>query len=864
MALNPENRIPTTAGTNEIFFDRNTGKISYKNNLGIVTPLEGSNITNISQSAEDGLNFNFKEGSVGPKVSFSKASGTDPATHKDVIIPGQLEITRSNSGGGIYNIAQESNFNSGNSPRGTVWNTQYVTDTDTSWAPLWDIENRTYDTWRNAINAEPPQYVGMPAIMRYDSPIFGQPSRYWLVLFTEWGVGNNGEYGFAYDRYEIYEPVDFTRPDYEPNVVDVLSAGVHIGRKNNGGQIYNVLTEPSANSGVSPEHTKWNSIYTDSRIGYSGYKDLSNLESRVFNDFANALGNNVGVNILGTDLIMWDLTTDLYYEVNFTDWTSGGHGGGFSYRRTVIPQSCGIKFADGTVLNTAKGFGSAGVQSVTDDGNGGITVNNADPLNPIIDFTGVSTDGTTVSGIGTSANPLSAPFQSPAVDGVTITGDGTPGNPLVAAGGGGAVNYANVLFVDSTNGDDGTALQNDFTKPYASPAIAMIAATSLTPTYYDRTLIYIRRGTYINQYLVLQDYTDYYCEPGVVFVNSCVYDNSTTVNANFFGKATFSDFPGIGIVFRANGANSKIYFECDEINSTAGIIETGNSASATIVARKMYATTNTKGFGITVRGSGTVVINVSESISAWHQTILFKSFSGKCTVNCPKLVMATGNIYGGNNKQVVISADNNTGGQVTINADLVNEDAGGYIGGISGMITRWTATDNLLLRVNGNIYAGDFYGYYALGSTGNSLTVITGDITSNQLCGFASNNSKVVIRNGNLINKKTYVPAAGYPVVSMGGSAVVYFENCMAYGFGTDTDFTWKDTTGCTLVVSNVTYSALNATGWFVKNTVGGTPVNNVRLHNVRSQKALHTNITDLLSPTGFIFDTNTLTPNFL
>ena len=36
MALNPENRIPTTAGTNEIFFDRNTGKISYKNENGIV------------------------------------------------------------------------------------------------------------------------------------------------------------------------------------------------------------------------------------------------------------------------------------------------------------------------------------------------------------------------------------------------------------------------------------------------------------------------------------------------------------------------------------------------------------------------------------------------------------------------------------------------------------------------------------------------------------------------------------------------------------------------------------------------------------------------------------------------------------
>lgn len=55
------------------------------------------------------------------------------------------------------------------------------------------------------------------------------------------------------------------------------------------------------------------------------------------------------------------------------------------------------------------------VMSVTDDGNGVVSVDNTDPANPIIKFYGVN------------------------VDGVTITGDGTSGNPLVATTGGGPV-----------------------------------------------------------------------------------------------------------------------------------------------------------------------------------------------------------------------------------------------------------------------------------------------------------------------------------------------------------------------------------------------------------------------------------------
>lgn len=99
---------------------------------------------------------------------------------------------------------------------------------------------------------------------------------------------------------------------------------------------------------------------------------------------------------------------------------------------------------------------STGVQSVT-----GLNTDNTDPANPVVQ---VSVDGVTITGAGTPASPLvatpssggvtsvtddgngvvtvdntvpTAPviqFQGVNVDGVTITGDGTAGNPLVAAG----------------------------------------------------------------------------------------------------------------------------------------------------------------------------------------------------------------------------------------------------------------------------------------------------------------------------------------------------------------------------------------------------------------------------------------------
>ncbi len=54
------------------------------------------------------------------------------------------------------------------------------------------------------------------------------------------------------------------------------------------------------------------------------------------------------------------------------------------------------------------GFYTGGtfVESITDDGNGVVVINNSDPLNPILEFTGITTDGVTILGTGLSGDPI--------------------------------------------------------------------------------------------------------------------------------------------------------------------------------------------------------------------------------------------------------------------------------------------------------------------------------------------------------------------------------------------------------------------------------------------------------------------------
>jgi len=356
-----------TATGIDLFKSNNTGDLMYKTEYGKEVAMADQafvkkSMEEVLDNIQDGFNLDFKKDSVGPKVSFIKVSGAniDEPENRDIIIPGLLEITRGNSGGGIFNYPLDEGY-SNNAPAYTAWNTQYIDATNTNWAPLTNIANRTFTTWRNAIQAPstgervPPQYVGIKTVMQFTYPESGE-TRYWLIEFTYWGIGNENDYGFGYDRYEIFPSVFFEQPNVTnyntPVTVDVISAGVHLAKNHSGNILYNALIEGNGVQGVSPKNTRWNSQYTDTRAGYNGFEDLTNVKSRVYTDFDNAM-NGDAFTYIETNLVMHDLTTDLYWKINFNSWdNSEENPGGID---TWSIENAGSDYEDGEAMLIATG-----------------------------------------------------------------------------------------------------------------------------------------------------------------------------------------------------------------------------------------------------------------------------------------------------------------------------------------------------------------------------------------------------------------------------------------------------------------------------------------------------------------------------
>lgn len=81
---------------------------------------------------------------------------------------------------------------------------------------------------------------------------------------------------------------------------------------------------------------------------------------------------------------------------------------------------------DGTSFDPLKATAPSGfVESVSDDGNGIVEVDNTDPINPIITYKGVAVDGVTISGDGSPFNPLTS-LVTDTYAVLASSGDGTP------------------------------------------------------------------------------------------------------------------------------------------------------------------------------------------------------------------------------------------------------------------------------------------------------------------------------------------------------------------------------------------------------------------------------------------------------
>jgi hypothetical protein len=82
--------------------------------------------------------------------------------------------------------------------------------------------------------------------------------------------------------------------------------------------------------------------FSNNRFGSGfGFYDTSDVTSRNYDNFRDALAGNIGNYIIGRELIMLDTVNNEYYSFVFTKWTQGGNGGGFKYTRQLVYPSFG-------------------------------------------------------------------------------------------------------------------------------------------------------------------------------------------------------------------------------------------------------------------------------------------------------------------------------------------------------------------------------------------------------------------------------------------------------------------------------------------------------------------------------------------
>ena len=147
--------------------------------------------------------------------------------------------------------------------------------------------------------------------------------------------------------------ITFTRTDYGDEI-DEISEGLHI-TKDDAGWLYNAL-EDDGHGNNTPTGSLWNN---------DGWDDFTNVESRTYRPLESIWGGNF-INIPGAKMIMLDTTTDKYWAIEFLSWTNGQNGGGASYTRRELDLDSlvnGIRFRDGTVLNSAEGIGRVKLRS---------------------------------------------------------------------------------------------------------------------------------------------------------------------------------------------------------------------------------------------------------------------------------------------------------------------------------------------------------------------------------------------------------------------------------------------------------------------------------------------------------------------
>lgn len=425
----------------------------------------------------------------------------------------------------------------------------------------------------------------------------------------------------------------------------------------------------------------------------------------------------------------------------------------------------------------------------------------------------------------------------------------------VSTAGSSAINYSNVLFVDPVFGNDGTGLPGRFDLPYLTVRQAAITAGNLPSSATSRILVYVRKGLYQSN-ILLKNNVDFYCEPGVVFQFYGATDQGVSVNSNVLGYAKFQDgfSPSLWIT-----GGSNVRFQFDSIRQTYSNAvycqpPTGIEANVVIEGRSIYCGTIGVGYAVAFRGITNATMNISEYIKAPHSVIDIRlNYAAKLVINTPKIILENTNYYGGNFKHAFICYSSTADARMTINADLINEGTS-YLGGISGMVANWSSTSGIV-EVNGNIYAGETVGLYCSGNQVAGRMVVNGSIFSNIQPVYVASENSCYVKNG-VVSKPSTFAANTVRTIQ---NAKLFMSNVQLYNAAPDIHLIKLDSTTSQLYLYDVVGEATGATALSIDAVA---PVN-IQAHGSRFNKDKGVNVTDALTPSGFIFDPVLVVPKF-
>ena len=476
----------------------------------------------------------------------------------------------------------------------------------------------------------------------------------------------------------------------------------------------------------------------------------------------------------------------------------------------------------------------------------------------------VIVDGTTITGDGTTGNPLTVPYQTPLVDNVTITGSGTMGDPLVAVSSGGTVTYANVFFVDPTNGSDSTGLINRFDKPYLTYSAASTAALALSPTVSTPALVVLRKGTYTDN-MLLRPYVYISCDKGVTFTVNGFYDDINTVYCRIYGEACFYN----NAQPLQQNFGSDVYMEFDEAIQEAtmfrGLIVNYSTlyTPKTVVVCNRLESNCKNGYLITMRYGADATIYVRQWIKGPGKLINTVFLSGLVKIYCPRTISDNRtSTVATTNKSCVVQQGATTG-VLEIYGDLIN--ISNNFSYSPGSAAQQSCLSSLqcsggITRVFGNIYAGDTFGIYTIVASGSEYMNydIKGNISSKSIpvCGLGTANKFKV--EGEII--KTAEPTIANPCIYLTNNCEFYGKNLLLKNQNTAvvTDIVTLATVNNKAYFYN-TEATSNSAGLFVNSTVGAT----LGCVATTSDKAIGSTIVSAFTPQGFQQVAGLTLPNF-